>query len=144
MEPSGLSVSINLLSTWGDLFYIGMNGIEVLDPSGHRLPPPANIHAIPADINVLAGVANDPRRVSNLLDGNNAAADDYHCWLAPFVPDTPAVINLAYDKPITLGALRLWNYSKTPVRGVRQLQILLDGRLVFEGTVGQASTTVCL
>lgn len=61
IEPSGMLVTINLLSTWGDLFYIGLNGIELLDPAGNTLPVPANIHAVPPDINILDGVSNDPR-----------------------------------------------------------------------------------
>lgn len=81
---------------------------------------------------------------TNLLDGCNKQSDDYHTWLTPFVPDTSVVISFAFDKPVTLGAIRFWNYAKTPTRGVRQLQVLLDGRLAFGGVLACAPSKVSL
>lgn len=39
---------------------------------------------------------------------------------------------------VTLCALRLWNYSKTPKRGVRELSVYLDGRLIYKGGLRRA------
>jgi hypothetical protein len=82
---------------------------------------------VPEDVNTLDWATSDPRVVTNLLDGHNGTTSDRHSWLAPFVPHIPTVVTLAYDQPITLGAIRLWNYRKTRSRGVKQLQVLLDG-----------------
>jgi hypothetical protein len=135
-EPSGLLLTINVLSTWGDLYYVGLNGIQVLDPTGNTAFP-TSINAIPSDVNVLLSTPDDPRVVANLLDGSNRRSDDEHTWLTPFVPGTPVIISLSYDHPVTIGALRLWNYGKTSLRGVRQFQVLLDGKLIFEGSLAQ-------
>ena len=35
--PVGFSLKINLYSTHGDLFYIGLNGIELYDQNGEEL-----------------------------------------------------------------------------------------------------------
>lgn len=37
------------------------------------------------------------------------------------------------DEARALGGLRVWNYAKTPTRGVGHLQIYVDHRLMFDG-----------
>ena len=170
--PAGRKLTLNLLSTWGDAYYIGLAGIEIFDGRGTLLsfpssssnsppssspssPAPVAIHASPADLNVLPGYQGDPRVVTNLLDGCNATTDDMHAWLAPFSAGKRHVIvidlaaasngNLPGDPTlpgsVTLGFVRLWNFNKSRIhsaRGVRGLEMLLDGRLIFRGEVSQA------
>jgi protein JBTS26 len=135
-EPAGLLLSINILSTWGDLYYVGLNGIQLLDPDG-RTAFPTSINAIPSSVNVLLDSPDDPRVVANVLDGSNVHSEDEHAWLTPFVPGTPVIVSLSYDRPVTIGTLRLWNYGKTAIRGVRQFQMVLDGNMIFEGSLAQ-------
>lgn len=68
MAPSGSTLKFNVLTTWGDLNYLGLAGIEIYDMEGRPVSIP-KISACPPDINVLPGYGNDPRVVENLIDG---------------------------------------------------------------------------
>lgn len=65
-------------------------------------------------------------------------------WLAPLLPGpTPVsqprnVLYIYFDAPIALSAIKLWNYSKTPTRGVQAIQILLDDQIIYDGLLRQA------
>lgn len=85
--PRGRHLLINILSTWGDPYYVGLMGLEIFDGSGHPVniaDPDRQIWADPPDINVLAEYNNDPRTVDKLVDTHNFTCDDLHAWLAPF------------------------------------------------------------
>lgn len=86
----------------------------------------------------MPGHAADPRTPPKLIDGVHATYDDTHMWLAPFTASTPCCVNLALPRPATLGAVRLWNYAKSPGRGVRAFSLELDGSLLFEGCLRAA------
>jgi len=81
--PSGRKIKINILSTWGDPYYVGLMGIDVFDGNGHPVFID-KIYADPPDINILPDYNDDPRTISNLIDGVNHTCDDLHAWLAPF------------------------------------------------------------
>lgn len=36
--PSGSKMIINILSTWGDKYYVGLNGIELFSSDGYTIP----------------------------------------------------------------------------------------------------------
>ena len=42
---------------------------------------------------------------------------------------------------MTLGALRVWNYAKTPTRGVRRLQVRVDDRFVMGRSENRSNIT---
>ena len=108
-SPRGRQLTINILSTWGDRHYLGLNGIEIYDNRG-QLCEVASISADPADINVLpenAG-ANDPRTVGNLVDGVNFSCDDSHAWLCPFTSGTSHWIFVDLARPTPLSMIRVW------------------------------------
>lgn len=55
--PSGQKLIFNLLSTWGDPYYVGLMGIEIFDRHGHLIVlsnPEKQLWANPSDINVLS------------------------------------------------------------------------------------------
>lgn len=86
-----LSLS-QILSTWGDPFYVGLNGFEIFDQQGQLIrleDRPKQIFAQPVDINVLPEYDGDPRVKENLFDGVNYTCDDLHMWLGecPYSPD---------------------------------------------------------
>lgn len=85
VHPLGSEVRLVLHSTWGDRHYIGLNGLQLLDPTGAPLALSVDrIDADPSSIATLPQMQRDPRTVDKLIDGVNATYDDRHMWLAPF------------------------------------------------------------
>ncbi|KAK7919767.1 hypothetical protein WMY93_011051 [Mugilogobius chulae] len=142
--PKGQRLVINILSTWGDRHYVGLNGLEVFSSSGEPLRP-AHIIADPPDINILPAYGKDPRVVTNLLDGVNRTQDDMHLWLAPFTPGRNHTIFLEFGAPFHVAMIRVWNYNKSRIhsfRGVKEIEMLLDGICIFRGEIAKASGTL--
>jgi hypothetical protein len=49
-------VEINILETWGDLFYVGLTGIDIIDENGKPIPILiGNVTAEPRDMNSMGG-----------------------------------------------------------------------------------------
>ncbi|XP_061823519.1 katanin-interacting protein isoform X2 [Nerophis lumbriciformis] len=143
--PKGQRLVINILSTWGDRHYVGLNGLEVFSSSGEPLQN-AHITANPPDINILPAYGKDPRVVTNLIDGVNRTQDDMHLWLAPFTPGRSHTIFLDFGHPYQVAMIRVWNYNKSRIhsfRGVKEVEMLLDGRCIFRGEIAKASGTLC-
>ncbi|XP_064178298.1 katanin-interacting protein isoform X3 [Anguilla rostrata] len=142
--PQGQRLVINILSTWGDRHYVGLNGVEIFSSSGEPVIP-ARIRADPPDINVLPAYGRDPRVVANLVDGVNRTQDDMHLWLAPFTSGRPHVIFIDFHSPCQVAMIRVWNYNKSRIhsfRGVKEVEMLLDGRCIFRGEIAKASGTL--
>jgi hypothetical protein len=138
--PSGQALTINILTTWGDRHYVGLNGIEIFSSSGQHVDV-QQIEADPADINVLPEYDSDPRVVQNLVDGVNRTRDDLHMWLAPFTEGNNHTVHLEFTKPETIALIRIWNYNKSRIhsyRGARHVQMKLDDCIIFDGEIARA------
>jgi hypothetical protein len=170
ISPQGRTLRLDVLSTWGDSHYIGFNGFDIFDDTGMRVvtvdmdmeslskkerscfSTATKIKSItgnPADINVLPEYENDPRHVSNLVDGVSFTRDDMHVWLAPLGYCTRggeneeeiaplASVSIEFTDPTTLSMIRLWNYNKSrtySARGLRYCKLYLDEALVFCGEI---------
>lgn len=59
-------------------------------------------------MNVLPECNNDPRVVTNLLDGVNRTQDDMHIWLAPFENGCSHIITIDFEDTVTLSMIRIW------------------------------------
>jgi hypothetical protein len=108
--PTGRVLQLDLLSTWGDPHYVGLTGIELFDADGEPVSfpdPREQLCAEPASVNVLPGYGNDPRVVSNLVDGVLRTCDDLHLWLTPFTRGERHVVWLDMRETRTLSMARL-------------------------------------
>lgn len=59
-------------------------------------------------MNILPECSDDPRIVTNLLDGVNRTQDDVHLWLIPFNEGEEHTITIVFEKETTLAMLRIW------------------------------------
>jgi hypothetical protein len=160
--PTGKVLTFEILTTHGDASYVGLNGLEFYDRDGNSILEAnrdnvALILANPMDLGALPGYSDDPRKIQNLLDGVNETKDDLHQWLAPHlrvVKDySPAevseedLINAQGERLVAtltvrfasmqaLSMIKVFNFNKSRThnqRGVRDVRILLDGKLIFKG-----------
>lgn len=143
--PRGQTLVIDILSTWGDPYYVGLNGIDFFNAQGDMISfssPQTQISAEPhRDINDLEDYENDPRQVRNVLDGMSYTCDDLHVWLAPYERGQTNRITVTFDTSVRLALMRFWNYNKSRAhsyRGIRDIQMRLDDRLIFEGEIRKA------
>ncbi|PSC76354.1 N-methyltryptophan oxidase [Micractinium conductrix] len=136
--PCGFSLRLVLLSSWGCPHYVGLSGLEVRDAvRGPLTIRPDQVYAVPSSVALLPGMASDVRTPDKLVDGDTSGAPQ-HSWLAPQETREPNSVVVSLDAPLLLGSLRLWNYAKTPSRGVQQLEVYLDEQLVWKGLLQRA------
>ncbi len=81
-------------------------------------------------------IMRDGRVPSNLVDETSSSS-----WLAPLRSSldhndmTPNVIYITFDRPTTLSYVKIFNYTKTPSRGVSGFDIAIDDVHVYSGTL---------
>uniref|UniRef100_A0A914I8Z4 KATNIP domain-containing protein n=1 Tax=Globodera rostochiensis TaxID=31243 RepID=A0A914I8Z4_GLORO len=125
---------IRLLSSWGDEFYIGLNGLELYNRQDMPIRlRPQNLAAFPESVNCLAGVSGDPRSSDKLIDGVNDTAKAHNMWLTPILPNSCARVFIIFDAPTFVTRIRIFNYRKTPGRGVRHIALSADDLLLCSG-----------
>ncbi|NXD78023.1 K0556 protein, partial [Halcyon senegalensis] len=142
--PYGQHLVIDIQTTWGDRHYVGLNGIEVFSSKGEPVQI-SKITAEPPDINILPAYGNDPRIITNLIDGVNRTQDDMHLWLAPFTPGKPHFIFIDFVNSCQVAMIRIWNYNKSRIhsfRGVKDITMVLDEQCIFKGEIAKASGTL--
>lgn len=104
----------------------------------------------PPQINTLKGQEKDVRTVDKLVNSINDTFDDRNMWLVPFLSKNNeyndsqlGLVNqifLVFEEPIIISAINIWNYTKTPTRGVREMQIFIDDLLIFQVTSSSGSS----
>ncbi|RLO11863.1 hypothetical protein DYB28_011135, partial [Aphanomyces astaci] len=87
-------------------------------------------------------VKQDIRVVQNLFQGINNTWDAAEAWLAPLASSLGQcdgnVVFAMFDTPVTVSMIKIYNYSKTPDRGAREIEIYVDDLKVYMGSLRQA------
>ncbi|GMF32227.1 unnamed protein product [Phytophthora fragariaefolia] len=147
LYPQGFLLKIVCWTTWGDPYYLGLNGLELYDFSGTRIvEKPPIITAVPFSVSELdnsSGRQHDARTPDKLLSGfDKNTWDAQDTWLAPLARSLGNqqgnIVYIGFDTPIVLSMIKFWNYSKTPERGVKEMDIYLDDMHLFSGTLRKA------
>jgi Domain of unknown function (DUF4457) len=126
----------------------------------------SQVTALPSSIAVLS--VNDCRVPANLVtttttthsnsstttssSNKDTAPIDSTCWLAPLATSLQShqrigmheeqsenILHIRFTEPTCIAAINVCNYRKTPARGVKDVSILLDGRLIYMGTIAKVS-----
>lgn len=133
---------IEILSTWGDRYYVGLSGVEFFGADGRAINISGlSVRAVPSDINVLVEYGADPRTCDKLVDGSYVTSDDLHMWLAPFSEGEMNKVFIELPFTTRLAMIRVWNYNKSRIhssRGAKAVRIYLDDVPIFAGEIKKA------
>ena len=57
-----VGLSLNFTQTWGDIYYLGLTGLEIVGKEGEAVPVSIDmLEADPRDLHILPGYENDCR-----------------------------------------------------------------------------------
>ena len=127
----GRVLDFNITESWGDLFYVGLNGLEIYDIDGNQIEvDTSRIEANPRDMNSIPGHSQDHRTLEKLVNGINNTMDDRNMWLIPFNQGESHTIKIDLGRMVRIGYLKFYNYNKSyedTLRGAKQIIISVDG-----------------
>jgi len=138
LHPCGFTFKVMLTSTWNDAHYIGLDGVEFYDLAGKPLRP-KRAHSNHGSVKNLPGMGADVRTEDVLTKG--APGNSSRMWLGPLVRQPPNFVELIFDEPTHVSCMRFWNYSRTPGRGARDIDIYVDDLLIYQGILRQAPSS---
>lgn len=130
----GKCLEINIVDTWGDIFYTGLSGMQILDKNMNEIKiDESMIDAKPRDMNSIPGYSGDYRTLEKLYNGVNNICDDKNMWLIPFDKGQAHTITINFKQVKAIKGVKLWNYNKSEedsLRGSKTITVKLDGKMV--------------
>lgn len=158
MGPRGMFLRLSLHSSWGDPYYLGLDALALFGADGQSIPlRPSQISAAPHSLKTIG--FQDSRLPANLAvppPGDRLPVEHSASWLSPLAASLGLnagpggkgrgalaesgenEIYVSLDRPTTLAAIRVWNYSKTPERGVREMSVWFDDLLIHRCALARA------
>ncbi|CAD6201289.1 GSCOCG00000092001-RA-CDS, partial [Cotesia congregata] len=137
--PSGESLTIDILSTWGDKNYVGLNGIEIFSSTG-QTPIITKVILIITCVNIYFYKKSDT--INNLINGVYRTKNDLDMWLIPFTAGNHHCIHIAFSESTKIALIRIWNYNKSRIhsyQGAKHVVIKLDDVIIFDGEIARSS-----
>ena len=125
--PSGFIIKIFLLSTYGNKEYIGLNSIEILNDKGENIFLKGKTYFFPDKVlinphNVIFGNYNN---INKKLNDN--------------------IINrliIMFDELEIIYCIKFFNYEKYKDIAVKEIKILIDEFIVYEGNIKNEGETI--
>ena len=115
-------MSLILVNNWGDVNFIGLNGIEIFDHNAKRISIGADqINLIAKNDDTIS--ESDPKR---LIDGIFMTKDKNKLWLVKKSTNSNPSIIIQFKKPIIISMIRIWNYNESRIssnQGVKSIII---------------------
>ncbi len=119
----GRLIELIIRESWGDMFYVGLNGIEIRDVNDNIIPVDIKkMEANPRDMNSIPGHGQDHRTLDKLVNGINNTVSDFNMWLIPFNLGEDHIIKIDLGKQVQIGSIKFYNYNKSledSLRGVK-------------------------
>eukprot|EP00826_Nyctotherus_ovalis_P057794 TRINITY_DN7910_c0_g9_i2.p1 TRINITY_DN7910_c0_g9~~TRINITY_DN7910_c0_g9_i2.p1 ORF type:complete len:645 (+),score=196.05 TRINITY_DN7910_c0_g9_i2:576-2510(+) len=120
-----------VLSTWSHPHVVGLTEIELYDNKGNKMVTPV----------MARNLGSGPTQpITKLVNAQIYTNDEKLMWIA-YLPLPPKLLELVFTLPSdvsTLGGIAVWNYNKSSldsVKGVRSAEVLLNGSVVWSGTI---------
>ena len=141
--PSNTSVfgrkfRILIVETWGDAYYVGLTGLQLIGLEGPLVVQKPWIEANPRDMNVIPGYSGDYRTLDKLINNKNQTIDDHNMWLIPFTRGKYHYIDIDLQEAQHITSIVFWNYNKNQedtARGVKEIVMYLDGKCLTENGI---------
>lgn len=159
--PCGLILKFALLSTWGsNEDQIGLNKIELYNQLGKKVLnkrnssmrnytvltyPPSLIDYNNDNYNNndddFISQLSTSNRIENIINNANTSNDQNEGWLTSYSSELREnIIYIIFRYPISLSYIKIFNYTKRPNCGIKDISISFDDQRIFEGQLNQITS----